>query len=787
MSATVAAALKKIAVAILTDKKLRKTFLGIVLGIIVIIVMPFAAIIALFNGGINIDTNRLQTLVVQNMSAEEQARLQRVEDLMYEIEDKMTEAGFDNQRVKEAQVLYVLALSDFSEEAGFVDKLVGCFADGQSDADLIAAVNAAFGTDLSAEDFTKVMSAIRAVYISTAGYIDPSTKNNLDLVQWAKNAYSRGWGYVWGTYGEVLTRSLYKAKAEQYPDEVGGYADFIEEHWIGGRTADCVGLIKGYGWFDPETGKIEYGTNGMPDIGADTMYANAEESGTIDTIPEIPGLAVWHEGHIGIYIGNGQVIHASGTKVGVVQTPIGNSGWTHWLKIPYITYYDSDVTEAPNEQHIWDVLYAKIGNPYGIVSELATDERIAALYDLWYAQREEVIRTYTEELPDRISLVDNPEFKSIKNVVIQEALNISADRLDVDEQNDRSETEAEVPEPEADEVEKQEYTPAPKSVQRSRMWQLYRNAKELLDRENDAYDPNTAVNLLIEAAGLGCGVAKYRLGKMFLRGEDVPKNIEYALRWLEESVSEGNQYAEYLLGKTLLRGEDVEQDFQRAEDLLCRSSNQGNRYASYTLGKTLLDGELLLQDIPEAIRLLADSADKGFAAAQYLMGKLLYHGEVIQQDVARAIDYLERAAGQKNPYAAYLVGKILLTEAEVKDVFRAIRNFEIAAENGNDYAEYQLGKIYLYGKEVERDYEKAIAYLSSAAEHGNPYAEQLLHSIRSNRNWSASLGAIRLLHHLSRMIQNQLDDEKKGKAGAIDRKLKRKIDEKKQAHGLKQG
>ena len=47
MSATVAAALKKIAVAILTDKKLRKTVLGIVLGIIVIIVMPFAAIIAL--------------------------------------------------------------------------------------------------------------------------------------------------------------------------------------------------------------------------------------------------------------------------------------------------------------------------------------------------------------------------------------------------------------------------------------------------------------------------------------------------------------------------------------------------------------------------------------------------------------------------------------------------------------------------------------------------------------------------------------------------------------------
>ena len=161
--------------------------------------------------------------------------------------------------------------------------------------------------------------------------------------------------------------------------------------------------------------------------------------------------------------------------------------------------------------------------------------------------------------------------------------------------------------------------------------------------------------------------------------------------------------------------------------------------------------------------------------------------EMCIRDRIRAIDYLERAAAQKNPYAAYLAGKIRLTDAEVKDVLRAIRNFDIAAENGNDYAEYQLGKIYLYGRDAERDYEKAIAYLSSAAEHGNQYAEQLLHSIQSNRNWSAALGAIRLLHHMSRMIQNQLDDEKKGKAGAIDRKLKRKIDEKKQAHGLKQG
>ena len=50
----------------------------------------------------------------------------------------------------------------------------------------------------------------------------------------------------------------------------------------------------------------------MPDIGANQMYYNAKESGPISTIPDIPGLAVWHEGHIGVYIGNGQVIEAMG-------------------------------------------------------------------------------------------------------------------------------------------------------------------------------------------------------------------------------------------------------------------------------------------------------------------------------------------------------------------------------------------------------------------------------------------------------------------------------------------
>ena len=68
------------------------------------------------------------------------------------------------------------------------------------------------------------------------------------------------------------------------------------------------------------------------------MYRNAAVKGPIGTIPEIPGLAVWKSGHIGVYIGGGEVIEAMGTNYGVVKTQLTDRNWTAWLKIPYIQY-----------------------------------------------------------------------------------------------------------------------------------------------------------------------------------------------------------------------------------------------------------------------------------------------------------------------------------------------------------------------------------------------------------------------------------------------------------------
>lgn len=203
-------------------------------------------------------------------------------------------------------------------------------------ADIYAMVMGSMGGDTFNGDYEPGGSV--PIKLDASMLTDPTTKNAADLVTYVTNAWNSGWGYVWGTYGQVLTPELLQYKLTQYPDGVGKYAVFIRANWLGRHTADCVGLIKGYGWLSTDTMTIDYGTHGMPDIGANEMFYNATRRGGIETMPDTPGLAVWKAGHIGVYIGNGEVIEAMGTKYGVVKTQLQGRGWTHWLEVPGIEY-----------------------------------------------------------------------------------------------------------------------------------------------------------------------------------------------------------------------------------------------------------------------------------------------------------------------------------------------------------------------------------------------------------------------------------------------------------------
>ncbi len=175
-------------------------------------------------------------------------------------------------------------------------------------------------------------------------------KTNLGLVEHAKMALKERWGYVWGTFGAMLTPALLQQKISQYPSQVGAHQTFIRQNWLNRRTADCVGLIKSYVWWVGNNPKYDSKT----DVNANMMYNQAKEKGTIGTIPEIPGVCVYKSGHIGVYIGNGQVIEARSTTRGVIQAPLKGSGavaWTHWLKCPFIEYVKKE--EKPVEKEHW--------------------------------------------------------------------------------------------------------------------------------------------------------------------------------------------------------------------------------------------------------------------------------------------------------------------------------------------------------------------------------------------------------------------------------------------------
>lgn len=243
-------------------------------------------------------------------------------------EEIMDQLGFDDE-----ERIWAGALFEVLDESNALEEYQDRFAAYQPD---YSGDNSYHGSYDRSENLNNT--------IDISNFVSPDTKNNLDLAAYALQAYENGWGYVWGTYGNVLTESLFQYKLQQYPDGVGNYKDFIEKNWLNQRTTDCVGLIKGYGWLDVNDLSIRYATNGMPDYGANQMYAAAKDKGsdygTMDTMPEVPGLAVWKSGHIGVYIGNGKVVEAMGTRYGVVMTDLESRNWTGWCEIPFIDYIE---------------------------------------------------------------------------------------------------------------------------------------------------------------------------------------------------------------------------------------------------------------------------------------------------------------------------------------------------------------------------------------------------------------------------------------------------------------
>lgn len=123
---------------------------------------------------------------------------------------------------------------------------------------------------------------------------------------------------------------------------------------------DCVCLIKGilWGWCADKNrvyGGASYASNGVPDLGADTMITKCSDLST-DFSKIVPGEAVWMKGHIGVYVGDGLSVECTPKWANKVQITACNrsiSGynrrnWTKHGKLPYIEYVEETPAPAPD-------------------------------------------------------------------------------------------------------------------------------------------------------------------------------------------------------------------------------------------------------------------------------------------------------------------------------------------------------------------------------------------------------------------------------------------------------
>lgn len=275
-----------------------------------------------------------------------------------------------------------------------------------------------------------------------------------------------------------------------------------------------------------------------------------------------------------------------------------------------------------------------------------------------------------------------------------------------------------------------------------------------------------------------------RLGVFTFEDEDRTEKMdgeqEAALR---EEDSRQKQWKIYQSAKEILsQRESTEAEKAEQVQTLERLWEGGFPEAAHQLGRCWRDGLGVFPDDEQAELWFRRGAEAGYDFSQYALGRLLE----TQKWMEEAVTWYEKAAAQGNPAAAYRLGKLYLQgELVPKDVPKALEYLTASAGQGSSFAQYILGKLYLMGKDVEQDREKAYRWFEMSAEQGNPYARFFLEHAGESQSPHLLLTATRLLHQLGQIFQENSVPPVLPGSQRTDRKLRRKIRQKKIALGQK--
>ena len=120
-----------------------------------------------------------------------------------------------------------------------------------------------------------------------------------------------------------------------------------------------------------------------------------------------------------------------------------------------------------------------------------------------------------------------------------------------------------------------------------------------------------------------------------------------------------------------------------------------------------------------------------------------------------------------------------------QDIEKALVYLQQSADAGNASAQYILGKLYLTGQNIAQDKDTARFWLTQAADQDHPYAALLLERMAETETPAAALSITRLLHHISRIFQDNSLPQSSSGGIQIDHKRLQKLREKKIALGHK--
>ncbi len=291
-----------------------------------------------------------------------------------------------------------------------------------------------------------------------------------------------------------------------------------------------------------------------------------------------------------------------------------------------------------------------------IVEELVQDPRVAEAYELWQQLREKVLSTYSKDLPQRLPLSAQKEFKSVRNMVIREALRMSQElvRTEAEEVADEIVPDVTVTD---DPLKADSETSPPLFSKERRYWAA---RKYLRGSDTTPPDYGRAVHLLLIEADEGNAQAMCDLGRVYREGllpgsgPDPEKAREWYAKALaafrEKEQAAPSSRTEYKVARMYADGLGVEADDAEAERWLRLAAEKENPFAQNALASLLLKRG----KAEEAAHWLERAAKQGNPAAQYALGRLHLLGTGVPEDWDLAMELLGRSAAQGDSRAAEL-------------------------------------------------------------------------------------------------------------------------------------